>query len=122
MKKVVRRLRNLESCRLLNDYLVTHFETKKFPVRVTLERYEKKRSNPQNATIHMWFGEFAEQIGDSPADVKRDIKELLSPKVEGPLGVMRPKGTSEMTVPEMKDFMEAMQALAINYDVELTPL
>ena len=120
MNKVTRKLVNLESVKLLNGYLVEHFDTKRFPVRVTLERYRKPRSMNQNATMHMWFGEIAEQSGNDPKSVKADLKATFLPEVEGMTGVMRIKDTHELNTVEMMDFMENIQALASEMNFELT--
>ena len=120
MKKVVRRLINKESVRLMARYLDEHFETKKFPVRVTIERYTARRSLSQNAVMHMWFGEIAEQIGDDPASVKADIKAMFLPEIEGLHGIIRTKDTHELSTPEMMDFMTQIQVLGSEMKWELT--
>ena len=120
MKKVTRKLVNQESVKLLTGYLIEHFETKCFPVRVTLERFVKPRSMNQNATMHMWFGEIAEQTGSDPKSVKSDLKAMFLEEVEGMKGVIRTKDTHELTTPEMMDFMENIQAFASEWDFILT--
>ena len=120
MKKVTRKLVNQESVKLLTGYLIEHFETKCFPVRVTLERFVKPRSMNQNATMHMWFGEIAEQTGSDPKSVKSDLKAMFLEEVEGMKGVIRTKDTHELTTPEMMDFMENIQAFAAEWDFILT--
>ena len=85
-----------------------------------MERYVAGRSNSQNAVMHMWFGEIAEQIGDDPRSVKADIKAKFLPMVEGLHGIMRTKDTHELTKPEMMDFMTEIQVLAAEYQWELT--
>lgn len=120
MKKVLRKLNNKTSVRQLCGYLDKHFDEKKFPVRVTLERYVAKRTNNQNAVMHMWFGEIAEHIGDDPASVKSDIKAMFLPEIEGMHGVMRTKDTHELSNPEMSDFMTQIQVLAAEMNWDLT--
>lgn len=44
-----------------------------YPMTVT-QRDGEKRSPNQNATIHMWFGEIAEQTNESADQVKRECK------------------------------------------------
>ena len=73
---------------------------KLFDIKITLERWVNKRSKNQNALFHKWCGEIAAEIGDSPEAVKDDLKAMHAPQVEGPLGKLRPKGTSEMTTVE----------------------
>ena len=120
MKKVTRRLRNYQSVIKMNEYLYDHFLINDFALRVTIEKWSPKRSLGQNALMHVWFDEIGEQVGDTGASVKEDLKGLLAPKVEGPLGVMRAKGTSEMSTPEASDFMTQVQVMAAEYGWELT--
>lgn len=120
MKKVQRKLTGHESVRLLTNYLHKHFEEKNFAVKVTLERWVKPRSDNQNATMHMWFGEIAEQIGDDPESVKESLKAMFLPQVEGINGVMHVKGTRQLSTPEAMDFMQQIQALAVDMGWELT--
>lgn len=120
MKKITRKLRNVESVKLLAQYLIRHFEEKKWPVRVTIERYVAGRSHNQNATMHMWFAEIAEQIGSDPKSVKADIKAMFLPEVEGMHGITRTKDTHELSTPEMIDFMTEIQVLASEFQWDLT--
>ena len=94
----------------LNVYLTDHFLENDFAVKVTVERWTSKRSLSQNALLHAWFSDIAAEIGDSPNAVKDDLKAMFAPTVVGPLGKERPMNTSEMTVPEMTDFMTAISA------------
>ena len=120
MKKVTRKLVNQESEKLLTGYLIEHFETKCFPVRVTLERFVKPRSMNQNATMHMWFGEIAEQTGSDPKSVKSDLKAMFLPEIEGMRGIVRTKDTHELNVKEMEDFMNQIQVEAADMGIQLT--
>ena len=79
------------------------------PIKVTLERWTNKRSQSQNALFHVWCQDIASLIGDSPASVKDDLKQMFAPTVEGPLGQERPMNTSEMSTVQMMDFMTAIQ-------------
>jgi hypothetical protein len=85
--------------------------------RVELVRYVKKRSNPQNALIHKWFTEIANEIGDDSESVKYDLKMMFLPKVEHISRLtgevkLEPKGTSELDAREMSEFMEKITAFA----------
>lgn len=54
--------------------LVRYIEAKQFPFVVTVTD-GKKRSTPQNDTMHLWFVEAASQLGDRTAgDVKKYCK------------------------------------------------
>lgn len=109
MRKVTRIVRNSESVRLLGVYLDNHLEAKGFPVRVTLERYEKARSLDQNGLFHGWCGEIAEQTGHSPDEIKEAFKQEFAPKIPGPTGTMIAIGTSKMTTVQMTDFLTQVQ-------------
>ena len=109
MRKVTRIIRNHESVRLLAAYLDKHLDTKEFPVRVVLEKYEKARSLDQNGLFHGWCGEIAEQTGHSTQEVKDAFKQEFAPKVAGPTGMMIPLGTSKMTTVQMTDFLTQVQ-------------
>ena len=121
MRKVIRKLTNRESVRLLTIFLYRHIDDGGvMPVKVTLERWTNKRSMGQNALLHVWFADIAAHIGDDPKSVKSDLKHRLAPQVEGPTGVMRPMDTHEMTVPVMDDFMQNIKALGVDQGWELT--
>jgi len=93
-----------------------------------------KRTRPQNRTIHLWYGELAVQRGDvTPADVKaecnlqfgrpilaRDDAEwesafgyifdaLSYPAKLKAIRVLDVPFTRRMTVPQLKEYMDAMQ-------------
>jgi len=44
-----------------------------FPMTVSQAK-GARRSNPQNATFHAWCGQIAAETGESPAEVKAEIK------------------------------------------------
>ena len=100
----------------LNLYLTNHFLENDFAVKVTIERWTSKRSLSQNALLHAWFADIAAAIGDSAVAVKDDLKAMFAPEVVGPLGTVRPMNTSDMTVPQMSDFMIAIQAKGAEMD------
>jgi len=91
--------------------------------RVILEPYKKPRSLAQNDTIHMWFGEIAEHVGDSPAAVKDWLKEDFYPReTVVRLGRVRnqPKSTADLTLQEMMQVMEQIQALCAEFEIPIT--
>jgi hypothetical protein len=102
-----------------------------------------RRSLPQNSTIWMWAGEMASQLGDrSAADVQADWKlrhgvpilraeshefrafydSALKPRTyEQKLAAMAfVPVTSIMTVPQMVQFMDAVQREALAQGIRLT--
>lgn len=105
----------------LSRWLTNHFKEKNFPVRVTVERYVKRRSTNQNSLMHKWFEEIAEQVGDTPKSVKADLKAKFLPEVfNKDLEVSRIKGTHELNVQEMSDFLQQIEMLAANMPWILT--
>ena len=108
-RKVTRKLTGPVSVSQLNVYLTAHFIENDFPIKITIERWTNRRSLSQNALLHAWIADIAGEIGDDPRSVKDDLKFMFAPVVVGPLGKERPMNTSEMTVPQMTDFMTAIQ-------------
>ncbi len=85
--------------------------------RITVVRYVKGRSLPQNALLHKWIGIIADDIGDDADSVKYDLKRMFSPPVERTSKItgeitMEPKPTSAMTTLEMTEFMDKVLAFA----------
>lgn len=91
--------------------------------RVILEPYRRPRSLEQNSTIHMWFAEIAEHVGDSPEAVKRWLKDDFYPRQAViRLGKVRnePKSTADLTLHEMMQVMEQIQALCADFEIPIT--
>lgn len=55
------------------DRWVAFLEAQSFPMTVTHAK-GSNRSKQQNATLHKWFGQIAEETGDSAASVKAQCK------------------------------------------------
>ena len=109
---------------------VRFLEAQDLPLTVSAVK-GAKRSSPQNATLHKWFGQIADEYGDSTAAIKAECKlrfglpimEAERPEwvaewqpLYGPLHYrMRVKlfecipMTSLMTVKQMSAFMDAIQ-------------
>jgi len=90
---------------------------------VKIGEHKPPRTLSQNATLHMWFGEMADQTGAEPEDIKRELKHRFLPKVERRiLGKVRivPVGTSDLSKAQMIEFMERVQQLAAEYEIALT--
>lgn len=85
--------------------------------------YTPPRTQSQNATQHMWYGEIAEQTGHTPAEVKDWLKDELLPKVEVTIRgrtKLQAKETSALSKAEAIEYMEAIQALASDMGFFLT--
>lgn len=90
-----------------------------------------KRSNPQNSTVHKWFGQIADEYGQSAAEVKAECKLVWGLPIMqaerpewvaeweplyGPLPYAQRRKlfecipmTGMMTVKQMTAFMDAIQ-------------
>ena len=92
-------------------------------VNLTLADYQAPRTSRQNSTQHLWYGEFAEQTGHTAEEIKDHLKDVLLPKVEKVVMGRRrlvPKPTSELSKSEAIDYMERIQAYAIEWGIVLT--
>ena len=81
--------------------------------RVTLEPYRKRKTVPQNNTLHMWIGEAADTTGHTLDEMKKLVKDMFYPKEERLIAgqvVWWPKSTTELTVDECSEVMERMLA------------
>ena len=102
------------------------------PLPITVSAVKgAKRSNPQNATLHKWFGQIADEYAQTAAEVKAECKLVYGlPIMEaerpewvaewqplyGPLPYAARRKlfecipmTSKMTVRQMSSFMDAIQ-------------
>lgn len=104
-----------------------------FPMTVSHTEGEK-RSNPQNRTIHMWYGEAAKKLGDTTAEdvraecklqfgvpiLRRDdaaflleydatFKPLPYEMKRKIFKALDPAITSRMTVKQLTEYMDAMR-------------
>jgi hypothetical protein len=109
---------------------VRFLESQEVPLTVSAVK-GAKRSNPQNATLHKWFSQIADEYGDTTAAIKAECKlrfglpimeaerpewvaewqPLYSPlpyRAQIKLFECIPM-TSKMTVKQMSAFMEAVQ-------------
>lgn len=111
------RLRDAAQVIGLAQWLTKHFKEKKFPVRVTIERFRPLRNLDQNAKWHAMVSEIAEQTGNDVKSTKADIKQLFCPQVEGLRGVMRPQSTSKLSTVQFADLIEQTFALGVEYGV-----
>jgi len=103
------------------------------PLTVSFTR-GAKRTNPQNKTIHMWYGEIAQQLGDTTsidvraecklvfgvpilrrddaafrAEYDRDFRPLPYEKKLRLFRLLDPAITSLMNVKQLTEYMDAMQ-------------
>ena len=78
---------------------------------------EQQRTLRQNSTVHLWFSVFADEIGCTHDECKRDVKrELLGRKpiinvITGETD-WEDYHTSEMSVAELSSFMERFKIWA----------
>jgi hypothetical protein len=89
------------------------FEGKK--VTVEVEREGSKRSLQQNAWMWACFQVIGEYIGENKNEVHRIMTGLFAPKKKVMLGkklIVMPKGTRDMSVGEMVQFMLEVSAEA----------
>lgn len=92
-------------------------------VMVKAEFYTPKRTNAQNATMHLWFGEIADQSGHSAQEIKEILKqEFLPRKIVriGDIETLRPVDTSGLRKAETCLFMERIQAWAAEWGFVIT--
>jgi molybdopterin-biosynthesis enzyme MoeA-like protein len=87
---------------------------------VRVEPYAKPKSRQQMATLHKWFGEIANQTGDSPDAIKDVMKQRFLPLVPTRMDTMVRQSTTALTKREMMDFMTQVQAMAADYGLQLT--
>lgn len=102
--------------------VISHIESAKLPLSVEWKRWVEKRSNPQNALLHKWFGvisiKHAENTGKFyHADMwKLHLKEMFGywTEVEMPDGriVRQLKSTADYDVAEMSEFMDGVDHYA----------
>ena len=120
MKKVTRIIRDQRQVDGMHKFLTEHFLVNCFAVEIVIQRFRKPRSLNQNATMHMWFTEFAEFTGNDAKSVKSDLKAMFLPEIEGMRGIVRTKDTHELNVKEMEDFMNQIQVEAADMGIQLT--
>lgn len=90
--------------------------------RVTVVRYRKPRTDPQNNLFHMWVGIIAKETGNSNHDTKEGLKELFLPprisELRGRLVTVR-RATSALNVKDMSEFMTRVQGWAASEGIAL---
>ncbi|MCA6998193.1 YbcN family protein [Dickeya solani] len=103
--------------------------------RLTLKPWREKRSIPQNATLHMWFGEISEYLIQSgradatPEWVKRNLKKTYLGCTEvtytdfvtgEKTTTWEPRHTAELDTGEMHFFMTQVEAWCAQFGLALT--
>jgi hypothetical protein len=93
------------------------------PIQVTIKHFKRDRTLDQNAKVHAMLRDLALFTGYSERQMKDICKQQFAPFVERQLGtkynelrVHTPKGTSEMNVEEMSNFIDALHALGAELD------
>lgn len=103
--------------------------------RLIIKPWRERRSIPQNATLHMWFGEISEYLIKSgrtdatPEWVKRNLKKTYlgceeityTDFVTGQKETTRePRHTSDLDTAEMHHFMSQVEAWCAQFGLALT--
>jgi hypothetical protein len=99
---------------------LSKFEGKK--VTVEVEKVSSKRSLQQNAWMWACFEVIGDYMGENKNTVHRIMTGLFAPKKEVKMGnrrMMIPKGTSEMSIGEMVQFMMEVSAEAGQFGITL---
>lgn len=89
---------------------------------VDIKPYKRNRSQAQNRTMWMWYGAIADHVGSTPEEVHEEMKVRalgIESKIVAGQVLIRPKSTTELDVEGMSRFMEAIQQLAAELEVEL---
>lgn len=82
-------------------------------IQVSVERVKTRRNLEQNSLVHAYFGLIARHTGHSPEEIKVILKREFLPVVkETKLGAIH-KGTAELSIGEMAEFITQIQAWAI---------
>jgi hypothetical protein len=85
------------------------------PYTVTIKRFHRPRTQPQNRLLHTLFREMAFEVGYTENEIKEYFKSEFGPKKTIRIGGgerVVPKGTSEYTVMEMMDLIEHVHRVA----------
>lgn len=92
-------------------------------LQVEIGLHKPPRTGQQNALMHLWFGEIAEQTGHTPEEVKDWCKGALLPQepvtINGRMQ-MRHSETSRLSKAACCDFLDGIAALAADMGFELT--
>lgn len=94
------------------DALRPHLDGK--PYTVTIEKFKRPRTKPQNAKLHAMIRDMALHCGYPEPQMKDIVKAEFAPMKTVKIGdreVAIPKGTSEMSVDEISDLMESLYAI-----------
>jgi hypothetical protein len=90
--------------------------------RVTVVRYQKRRTLPQNALFHKWVSAIALETGNHNEDVKDALKQMfLTPRIitmGDELKEVR-QSTAALNVDEMTLFMMRIQGWAASEGIAL---
>lgn len=98
---------------LMDQNLVWEFIKKTdAPLKITLSKWQRKRSLGQNSIFHAIVSEIARQTGMHPELIKQGLKEQYSPKIHGWKGELQPTPSSQCTVNEMTHLIEGAIAEA----------
>jgi len=90
--------------------------------RVTVVRYQKRRTLPQNALFHKWVAVIAEETGNDNESTKDALKAMFLPPriidMGGALMEVR-RSTAALNTSEMKLFMDKVSGWAASEGIAL---
>jgi len=92
------------------------------PYTISIKRFHRPRTGPQNALLHTLFRDLAFQVGYTEREIKEYFKfECGVTKIINIGGVEKavPKGTSEYTITEMMDMIEQVYRVAGDMGIAL---
>lgn len=124
------KLENRENVARLAERIMDYFERGGKPVRVKVEAWQSKRSEDQQALIHIIIRSIANHVGANPEwfkqeCIKRDCEGVYPfwpQKMATDLAgnkVPVPKSESELTKAEESDQIEHLYAFAAEWGVEV---
>ena len=108
----------LEAVNRFCDQVGSDFE---HPYQITIRRFKRDRTLDQNAKLHAMIRTLAEHCGYTESAMKDVLKVQFAPIVVSTIPglgeVERPKGTADMNVEEMSEFMERIYQLGAELGV-----
>jgi len=89
---------------------------------VEVKEYIKNRTTAQNRTMWMWYNDITSGTGTTPESLHREMKirhlGVTKEIISGNL-IIEPKSTKRLGVQKMTEFLEAVQALAVQLDIKI---
>ena len=89
---------------------------------VEVKRHKKSRTQAQNRLMWMWYGVICDATGNEPEDLHEQMKvRVLGVEKKVILGqaIIVPRSTKDLDTQGMTNFLEAIEALAVELEVAL---